>query len=77
MTRTSLAILEELRWELMYANDCLDGRIWERLQHLTQALDLVDELEEVVEGEIRKTVHDLRLWWEEPPPGWELDKEAA
>jgi hypothetical protein len=53
-----LEVVEGIRWEILEANRAGD-RLWERLAHLGEALDLVSALEEAVEDAIRITVMDL------------------
>lgn len=67
-------VLEEIRWNLLSANDCLPHDWWGRLEQLGQALDLVEELRDLVEQEIRDTVVQLRLWGQESDP--EIEEAA-
>jgi len=56
-----LEILEKIRWEILEANSAAD-HLWERLSHLSEALELVGPLEHAIEDAIRSTAMDIRLW---------------
>ncbi len=58
--RDPFEILEALRWFLLEANDDRADR-WERLQRLGDALDLAEELREVVERRIQHEAMGLHL----------------